>query len=330
MSNHFEARQSAAELAVSRRHFLETLTVSAVAAATPGLAADPTQNVDQIIDTHTHFYDPTRKEGVPWPGKGDKLLYRPVLPEEFQKLTRPFHVAGTVVVEASDRVEDNQWILDLADRNPFVVGLVGNLPVGTPEFAGHLRRFSKNPRFRGLRVGHGALKSGLGTKSYLQDLQRLVDYDLELDINGGPDMLPDIARVAKLVPGLRIVINHVANVRIDGQTPLAEWVQGMQVCAEQPKVFCKVSALVEGARQDSGPSTDDVQFYTPVLDTVWQAFGEDRLVYGSNWPVSLRYAPYPQIQQIVATYFRAKGRNAYEKFFWKNSIAAYKWPAPKS
>ncbi len=314
------------DMSFTRRDVLGMMA-TAVAMGTGALAAaDP---VDTIIDTHTHFFDPTRKDGPPWPGKGDKLLYRAVLPEEFQALTKPYQVAGTVVVEASPRVEDNQWILDLAERNPFVVGLVGNLPVGTPEFAGHLTRFAKNPRFRGLRVNHAALKAGLENKDYVADVRRLAEHDLELDINGGPDMLTEVARVAKLIPELRIVINHVANVRIDGKTPPAEWTEGMQTCAAFEKVFCKVSALVEGARKESGISTDDVQFYVPVLDVVWKAFGEDRLVYGSNWPVSVRYAPYPQVQQIAADYFRGKGRTAYEKFFWKNSVAAYKWPAQK-
>src|SRR3954463_3661175 len=72
-----------------------------------------------IIDTHTHFYDPTRPQGVPWPGKGDKKLYRPVLPSEYKQLAKPFGVVGTIVVEASPWVEDNQWLLDLAAKEPF-------------------------------------------------------------------------------------------------------------------------------------------------------------------------------------------------------------------
>ena len=313
------------DLRFTRRDFLGT---AALAATGAGLLA-AADRVDTIIDTHTHFFDPTRPDGPPWPGKDDKLLYRAVLPEEFQALTRPHQVTGTVVVEASPRVEDNQWILDLAERHPFIVGLVGNLPVGTPEFAGHLTRFCQNPRFRGLRVSHGALQTGLENKAYLADIRRLSEHDLELDINGGPDMLSAVAQVAKLFPELRIVINHVANVRIDGQAPPAAWVAGMRACATFKNVFCKVSALVEGARRDGQESTADVQFYVPVLDVVWTAFGEDRLVYGSNWPVSVRYAPYAQVQKIASDYFHSKGRPAYEKFFWKNSMAAYQWPARK-
>ncbi len=309
---------------IARRTFLGNIAFTA-AAASVGNVISAAEPVDTIIDTHTHFYNPERPHGVPWPGQDDKLLYRPILPEEYQALTKPLHVTGTVVVEASPLVEDNQWILDLAERNPFIVGLVGHLDPGTEGFSKHLTRFAKNRRFRGIRVGHAAVKEGLSKKIFLADVQLLVEHDLQLDINGGPDMLPDVARLAKAIPALRIVINHVANVRIDGQTPPPEWLAGMAACAASDKVYCKVSALVEGARQDKGYSTSDLTFYTPVLDALWKVFGEDRLIYGSNWPVSVRFAPYSQVQQIVSEYFRAKGRAAYEKYFWKNSISAYQW-----
>ena len=84
-----------------------------------------------LIDTHTHFYDPTRAQGVPWPPREDKLLYRTVLPKDYRALAVPQPVTGTVIVEASPWLEDNQWVLDLSEREPFIVGFVGNLPVGT-------------------------------------------------------------------------------------------------------------------------------------------------------------------------------------------------------
>lgn len=96
----------------------------------------------EIIDTHTHFFDPTRPEGVPWPGKNDKRLYRRVLPDEFKRLAQPLGVVGTVVVEASPWVEDNQWLLDLAAKEPLLVGIVGRLDTASDDFEKHLRRDS--------------------------------------------------------------------------------------------------------------------------------------------------------------------------------------------
>jgi len=116
-----------------------------------------------IIDTHTHFYDPTRAQGVPWPPKDDPLLYRRVLPEHYRALPKPSPVAGTVVVEASPLIDDNEWILDLAAGDPFIVGFVGNLPVGNGDFLRHLNNFSHNPIFRGIRLNEHKIKTGIVT-----------------------------------------------------------------------------------------------------------------------------------------------------------------------
>ena len=114
-----------------------------------------------IIDTHTHFYDPTRPEGVPWPNPNDEVLYRRVMPEDYKALAVPEGVTGTVVVEASKWLEDNQWILDLAAAEPFIVGFVGHLEP-TADFKNNLNRFSANPLFRGIRLGSGHLQCNRG------------------------------------------------------------------------------------------------------------------------------------------------------------------------
>jgi predicted TIM-barrel fold metal-dependent hydrolase len=277
------------------------------------------------VDAHTHFYDPTRPEGIPWPGKNDKLLYRKALPEHFLAVARPCGVTQTVVVEASPRVEDNQWLLDLAAKEPSIVGVVGHLTPGEEAFRDHVKRFAKDARFRGIRILWNELRKGLEQPRYEDDLKRLLDNDLQLDVNGGPDMPPVVARLAERLPKLRIVINHVANVTIDGKEVKPDWLAGIQQAAKHPNVWCKVSALVDGTRKNNGTAPTKVDFYRPVLDAVWSAFGADRLIYGSNWPVSDNYATYAALHGIVAEYFRSKGEAAADKFFRKNTQAAYKF-----
>jgi predicted TIM-barrel fold metal-dependent hydrolase len=303
---------------------LPSVAVIAHASSSDATALDG-RSSHPVIDCHTHFYDPARPEGVPWPNKDDKVLYRRVLPEHFKDLARPLGVTGTVVVEASPWVEDNQWVLDLAKDDPFIVGLVGHLKPGGDEFAEHLNRFAKNCLFRGIRISSGDLLKGLEQGSFIADLKRLADNDLELDVNGGPDMPQVVARLTERLPELRVVINHMANVRIDGKAVPAGWLEGMQAAAKNRRVFCKVSALVEGAmpRQDNAPA--ELDFYLPMLDAVWDAFGEDRLIFGSNWPVSERFASFGTVLQIVREYFQSKGNAITEKFFWRNAMAAYKW-----
>ena len=279
-----------------------------------------------IVDTHTHFYDPTRPEGVPWPGKGDKSLYRRVLPDDYKKIARPLGVTGTVVVEASPWVEDNQWVLDLAEKDKFVLGLVGNLTPGHPDFARHLARFAKNPLFRGIRVNAGPLKTGLENPEYLADIKRLSDADLELDVNGGPELLPLVDLLAAKRPELRIVINHLANVRIDGPKLDEAWLAGLKATSRHKLVFMKVSALVEGASRDGKEAPRDPGFYVPVLDATWKAFGDDRVIYGSNWPVSERAADYAFVHKLAIEYARGRSEAALEKFCLFNARAAYRFP----
>ncbi len=140
-------------------------------------------------------------------------------------------------------------------------------------------------------------------------------------------MLPDVARLAKAIPDLRIVINHCANLRIDGRRPPQSWTDGMRRCAESPRVYCKVSALVEGAGTREKPAPTSPEFYVPVLDALWEAFGEDRLIYGSNWPVSEPMAPLAVVQRVVQSYFNGKGKKAAEKYFRTNAKTAYRWKA---
>src|SRR3954469_1401445 len=158
---------------MDRRDFLAAGLGVLVAAATQ---ADDTPK-PEVIDAHTHFYDPTRPGGVPWPAKGDKALYRPVLPAEYEKLARPLGGVRTVVVEASPWVEDNQWLLDLAAKDKFLVGVVGHLDPAADDFETNLRRFARDPLFRGIRISHDDLRAGL-TGKLVERCQLLVDHDL--------------------------------------------------------------------------------------------------------------------------------------------------------
>jgi predicted TIM-barrel fold metal-dependent hydrolase len=308
-----------------RRDWMRSSLLGTAAALLGTRSASAAEKLKSIaaIDAHTHFYDPARPEGIPWPGKDDKLLYRRVLPEDYLKVARPCGVVGTIVVEASPRVDDNRWLLDLAAKEPSVVGVVGHLTPGEDGFRDHLERFAKNPLFRGIRVNANELRKGLEQAGYAGDLKRLLEHDLELDVNGGPDMPPVVAKLAERLPKLRIVINHVANVPIDGKEAKPDWLAGLRTAAKHANVWCKVSALVDGTGRRDGKAPTQVDFYRPVLDAVWDAFGADRLIYGSNWPVSDYYASYAGVSGIVKTYFQSKGQAAAEKFFRGNALAAY-------
>jgi L-fuconolactonase len=295
-----------------------------IACPAPAAAGEP--EPIQAIDAHTHFYDPARPQGVPWPSKDDKLLYRTVLPAEFKALTKKHGIAGAIVVEASPWLEDNHWLLDLAAKDSFIVGIVGNLDISSDDFPKNLKRFAANPLFRGIRISHVDVRKALDQPRLRDHLRLLAKHDLVLDVNGGPDLPADVARLARLLPELRIVINHAANLPIDGKAVPEKWLTGMRAAAAEKNVYCKVSALVEASGRRKGDAPAELAYYRPVLNALWTTFGEDRLIYGSNWPVSDNAAPYATVHRIVDEYFRPRGKPAAAKFFRQNAVAAYKLP----
>jgi L-fuconolactonase len=264
-----------------------------------------------VIDTHVHFYDPTRPQGVPWPSKTETLLYKPVLPKAYQSMVAPLGVKGSVVVEASAWKEDNQWVLDLAKDNPIIVALVGHLEPGGESFRSDLKRFSKDRLFRGIRVGGSAIRND---KEFIDAMRALADADLSLDAIGPAAMLPVLLAVTDRVPNLRVIINHMP-VEPAGWQTTGE----LRELAKRPQVFSKVS----GVLKPELPA--NVKAYKPALDEIWNLFGPDRVVYGSNWPVSDKLAPYGTVFQVMRDYLATRSAIDARKYFFDNSRACYKW-----
>lgn len=306
---------------MTRRSFLRSTAVVTGATLLPthATSAPAASQGPPAIDTHIHLYDPTRPAGVPWPPPTETVLYRPHLPPDFHAVARPAGVVGTVVVEASEWVEDNQWVLDLAREDPTIVGVVGHLKPGRPEFAADLRRFAANPLFRGLRLRAPFLKAS-GEPATAADLRRVADADLAIDLLGGPALLPHAVALATQFPGLRLILDHL---------PFREWDQhpaarrdALAPLVARRNVFIKISDVVR--RRPDQPVTDPA-YYRPALDALLDLFGPDRVIYGSNWPVSNRIAPYGVIHGVVAAYFATQPRAVAEKYFWRNSVTAYRW-----
>ncbi len=275
-----------------------------------------------IIDTHTHFYDPSRPQGVPWPGPDSGQLYRTVLPKHYRAVAESEGVTGTVVVEASAWLEDNQWILDLAEADPFIVGLVGHIDPARDSFADDLARYADHPRFCGVRCGSGYFTAE-PEGDFLRDMALLASRDLVLDVLLGTDQFPTLVTLAESLPALRIVINHIGHVPIHGSVPDEAWVAGIERLSQNDNVYMKVSAVMEQSTQQPAPTEDG--FYAPTLEALWQVFGAKRLIYGSNWPVCERAGSFADAFAIVRRFFDGKGSVAAQRYFGENARDVYRW-----
>jgi predicted TIM-barrel fold metal-dependent hydrolase len=307
---------------MNRRTFLHC---AAGLAAASGWGDDPAPAL-RVVDAHTHFYDPRRKEGVPWPEKGS-WLYRPVYPQDWLAVAAPFGARETVVIEASVWLEDNAWVLDLAAKEPSIVGFVGHLLPHQGEFPAQLKRFAANPIFRGIRVNQTDFLQNVASSEFKKGAALMADLGLTLDLNGPREMLAPAAALAADLPALRIVIDHAGSAG-DPSKLSKEWRELMARFEQRTNVFCKVSALIEQtdeAARHFGQAPRETAYYAPILDHLWNHFGSGRLVYGSNWPVSEKGGTYADQFKVVHEYFGAKGREASERYFRTNSQAAYRW-----
>jgi len=304
---------------MDRRSFLAGAAAAAFGQAAP--SSEP------AIDTHMHLFDPERPQGVPWPSKRDPVLYRPALPARYREVSAPFSIAGAIAVECSPWLEDNQWLLDTAAQDPIFVAVVGNLEIGAPDFRPNLERFSKNPLFRGLRYGNlwgRNLSEVLSRKQFIEDMRFLAGAGLSLDTaDPDPALLSASVRLSDLVPELRLILDH-----LPGADPPSEpsarklWYANLRELAPRPQVYVKVSHLL---RRVQGKVPADLAFYRERVDEMWEFFGPDRLLFGSDWPNCDQWGPYSLVYRLVREYFDSKGRQPAEKYFWKNSLAAYRW-----
>jgi L-fuconolactonase len=279
-----------------------------------------------VIDTHIHLFDTGRPGGVPWPAKTDTAVYQPALPERYARIARPLGVVGAIVVEASPLPSDNDWVLQVAANHPIIVGMVGDLIPGTPSYQKDLERLHANPLFLGIRYGNlwdRDLAVDAQKPEFLPGLKMLSEQGLVLDsANPDPGLIRAIAGVADHLPQLRIVIDHLPTAQVPTEAAARdEYWSLLRHLAQNKNVFVKLSEVLAARIEEQGGPN----FCKDRLDALWDIFGEDHVLYASDWPNSDHHATYEETISIVRNYVQAKGRVASEKFFWKNSVAAYRW-----
>lgn len=316
---------------MNRREFLALATAAPVAAELPLFDAKQSAG-NPIIDTHIHLFDPNRPQGIPWPEKTDKVLYKPALPDRYRSIAVPTGVVGAIVVEASPWLEDNQWVLDVAAKDNIIVGVIGNLTPGGPDFIKQLSRFQQNPLFRGIRCGNlwgNDVSKQLANATFISDLKSFARDGLTLDTaNPNPALLSALVKLTDKVPDLKLVIDHLPQMAVpptESERKLYE--ANLRELGQRKEVYVKVSEVL---RKVNGQVPTELSFYRERLDHIFTTFGEDRLLYGSDWPNSDQWLPFEDGLKLVRQYFTEKGPAVAEKYFWKNSVAAYNWKRRES
>lgn len=270
------------------------------------------------IDSHQHFwnYDPGE---YPWI-KADWPIRRSFLPSDLKQLLAFAGMDGCVAVQARQTLEETRWLLQLADEHPFIKGVVGWVDLRSPAVPEALASV-RHPKLAGVRhvVQDEPDDRFMLREDFLRGIAALEEFDLAYDILIFPKQLPAAIELARLFPRQRFVLDHIAKPFIrDGVVD--PWQAQIRELAQCPNVMCKLSGMVTEARWWVWDQRD----FRPYLEVVWEAFGEDRLMAGSDWPVCLLSAEYAETLGVVKHFLQQFPTATWKKIMGANACAFYR------
>ena len=253
------------------------------------------------LDAHQHLwvYDP---EQYPWIPKGSPL-HRDWLPEDLEKLQAPLGFNGSIAVQARQSLEETRWLLELAERHPRIHGVVGWVDLRSPNLSDTLTDLARHPKLVGFRhVAQDEPDDGfLAREPFVHGVSQLAGFGFAYDLLIYPRQLPAAIELVRRLPNQRFVLDHLAKPQVR-EGLLQPWKTQISELARYPNVHCKLSGLVTEADPKNWKPTD----FVPYLETVLEAFGPDRLLFGSDWPVCLLAGSYAEVHQLVHDFLKTR------------------------
>jgi len=250
------------------------------------------------IDAHQHFWIYNDREFA-WLDDSMAALRRNFLPADLQPELKANGFLASVVVQTCQTLEETRWLLGLAEQNSSILGVVGWADLCSPEIALQLKDLAANPKLVGLRhiVQVEPDDRFLLRPDFLRGIAALEQFDLAYDILIYARHLPVAIEFVKQFPRQRFVLDHMAKPPIK-MKEIDLWADGIRRLSAFPNVYCKMSGLVTEADWQHW-TRDDI---APYLEVVFDSFGPDRLMIGSDWPVCLVAASYAQATGLVKDY----------------------------
>jgi len=281
-----------------------------------------------IIDAHIHLFDGTRPEGATYMGSAAyREKSRTSLPSLYAPLARPSGIVGAIVVESSSRVEDNLWYLEVSETDPIIVAVSGRIDPYTSEFGQLLGRYRKNPLYRAIRASRFYSNTN-GTVTLdqvaVENLKRLADADLAQDTaNPSLPLMTANVLLADAIPTLRIIMDHLPSFDPTSDNRVA-YETVIKEMAARPNIFVKLSGVYH-PRQDTRQVVDDYSALRDRLDYLYGMFGQDRVIFGSDYPNSYGVATISEEVGLMKRFFSTRTRAEAEKYFWRNAARVYKF-----
>jgi L-fuconolactonase len=271
------------------------------------------------IDSHQHFWRYDKRRDT-WITDEMLVLKRDFLPHDLIPEMRANRVDGSIAVQADQSEQETLFLLDLAGRFTEIKGVVGWVDLCSPLLPERLEYFSQFEKLCGFRhiVQAEPDDRYLLRQDFLAGIAGLQQFEFTYDILIYPQQLPAAIELSGKLPEQRFVIDHLAKPRIRSRE-ISDWAGSIKTIATNPNVYCKLSGLVTEADWHNWREVD----FKPYLDVVFEAFGPDRLMFGSDWPVCLLAGTYESVKELLAAFVRHLPITQQEKIFGANATRFY-------
>lgn len=248
-----------------------------------------------MIDAHQHFWRIDRGD-YSWLTNDMGVLYRDYLPDDLSPLIHKNDISGTVLVQAAPTYEETLFLLSLYDRYDWIYGVVGWLDLSAPSFPEQLDSLMTRPGIVGLRPMLQDLEDSawILQEQVVENLKQLIRYDLPVDLLINHKHISSVLTLMKTLPKLKAIIDHMAKPNISAGE-LNKWQEEMNTLSQFPNIWCKLSGLLT----EADPAMWKAEDFKPYIQHIVRAFGPDRLLFGSDWPVCLSAGGYEDAVRVI-------------------------------
>ncbi len=272
------------------------------------------------LDAHQHFWIYNRDE-YRWMDERHEAIRNDFLPSDLLPLLQQLEFDGSIVVQARQSIEETEWLLSLAKKNSFIKGVVGWLDLCSDNIDAQLQKYSINPKLKGVRhVVHDEPDDGfMLRKDFRHGISLLERYGLTYDLLLFPQHLKPAIELIRLFPEQAFVLDHIAKPNIMNRE-MQPWKDDLRRLTEHRNIYCKLSGMVTEAKLNAWQESE----FEPYLDVVFDAFGPERLMIGSDWPVCNLSGSYPSVMQIVMNYITKYPEDTQKGILGENCRKLYK------
>ena len=271
-----------------------------------------------IIDSHQHFWNYNEQRDT-WINESMEILKKDFLPHDLEPILKQNKIDGCIAVQADQSEEETEFLLKCASENKFIKGVVGWVDLCSENLESRLSYFSNNPIFKGVRhIVQAENSNYLRKKDVEKGIGKLSKFNLTFDLLITTEQIKSAISLVEKLPNQKFILDHIAKPKIS-ESIENEWLSGIIKLSTKKNVWCKLSGLVTETNEYNFEESD----FKPFIKVIFENFGPDRILFGSDWPVCLLASNYKNVLGIIINYFKDYDPEVKKKIFGGNAKIFY-------